>query len=185
MNRTFCWTQHCMVSGWGVRPREWLRLAPRQLSCGPAPKSRHGTKQGPTGGQRETGPFGPAGSQKPALCPVLGSALVLEKSVETVCQPELAGTGRAASEELGWGCSRVGDLQSLPVWSPGPFSWSRSAWQHAPCMPPLPGVHLSHPNFHLAPWPSAVALPVLPLLARSAQDRLPGRTRRESRPLYP
>lgn len=50
---------------------------------------------------------------------------------------------------------------------------------------PHPGVHLSHPNFHLAPRPSAVALPVLPLLACSAQDRLPGRTRRESRPLYP
>lgn len=150
MNGAFCWTQHCMVSRWGVRPREWLRLAPGQLSCGPAPKSRHGTKQGATGGQRETGPFDPAGSQKPALCPVLGSALVLEKPVETVCQLELAGTGRAASEELGWGYSRVGDMQSLPVWSPGPFSWSRSAWQHAPCMPPTPGF-----TFHIrtSTWP--------------------------------
>ena len=108
MNRAFCWTQRCMVSRCGVRPREWLHLAPGPLSCGPAPTSRHGTEQGATGGQSETGPSGSAGSQKPALCPVLGSALVLEKPVETVYQPELAGMGRAAQRSwagaaAGWG----------------------------------------------------------------------------------
>ena len=75
---------------------------PGQLSC-PAPRSRHGAKQGPQQG-RLSQVRQPRRLAEACSVPGLGSALCSEGAcrlapMETACQPELMGMGLAASAD--------------------------------------------------------------------------------------
>lgn len=96
-----------------------------------SPRARHGAKQGPQEGpsvlQAHRGLLRAQSWARPLLW------RSLQAGISADCVPlELVVLGMAASEELGWGRSRMGDLMSLPMWSPGLLAWSSSAWYHAP-----------------------------------------------------